>query len=396
MKAFSLRLIIFFAAGCISLCAQNAGAPQKPFTVSASLREEYDDNIFTAANNPDASMKTILEPSFLYNLKREQTEFSARYTLGATAYTDRDKTWDFSHELLARVNHKFSERFNLDVRNRLRFAQEPEVTNGAAVARVDGDYLNNVFTAQGTAQWTPKFGTVTTYTNDYLDYSSATQTGNDRIANTFSNDFRFVMLPTTTLVVGASYNNYDYFKRVALTSGERNRDWQSFSPYVGVDYALTPQLTLAPRVGITYTDNSDSQAKDEVTPYGAFTADWKIGARSSLTFNYSYSVAPTDIITFSSQNSNSFSLTGRYQLTPLIMTRATLYYNLGENSADSALNAGQATVNESTIGVDLGASYELNKFLSLEAGYIFNTVDSDLNGRDYERNRVYIGVRATY
>jgi len=44
----------------------------------------------------------------------------------------------------------------------------------------------------------------------------------------------------------------------------------------------------------------------------------------------------------------------------------------------------------------LNLSYQINAFLSTEAGYNYDRLDSDLVNRSFTRNRVYIGVRATY
>jgi hypothetical protein len=51
-------------------------------------------------------------------------------------------------------------------------------------------------------------------------------------------------------------------------------------------------------------------------------------------------------------------------------------------------------------GVNL--SYELNRFLALEAGYNYDWLDSEIDdptpedNRGFKRNRVYVGVRGTY
>jgi len=51
----------------------------------------------------------------------------------------------------------------------------------------------------------------------------------------------------------------------------------------------------------------------------------------------------------------------------------------------------------------LNFTYEINKFVAVEAGYNYDKLDSDLANlafgsqpRSYDRNRVYIGVRGTY
>ena len=46
------------------------------------------------------------------------------------------------------------------------------------------------------------------------------------------------------------------------------------------------------------------------------------------------------------------------------------------------------------LGVNLG--YRINRHWSTELGYNYDWLMSDLKGREYDRNRVYIGVRAQY
>jgi hypothetical protein len=44
----------------------------------------------------------------------------------------------------------------------------------------------------------------------------------------------------------------------------------------------------------------------------------------------------------------------------------------------------------------LNFTYQFNPYLAAEAGYNFDRLDSDDVGRSYTRNRVYIGIRASY
>ena len=63
----------------------------------------------------------------------------------------------------------------------------------------------------------------------------------------------------------------------------------------------------------------------------------------------------------------------------------------------SAFNGG--TVNgqsEDFFILGLNFAYRFNPYLSAETGYNWNKLVSDVSGRDYTRNMVYVGVRATY
>jgi len=63
---------------------------------------------------------------------------------------------------------------------------------------------------------------------------------------------------------------------------------------------------------------------------------------------------------------------------------------------------GTGSTSDDYFGAGVNLTYEINKFVAVEAGYNFDRLDSDLNAsqtgwnRSYTRNRVYIGVRGTY
>jgi uncharacterized protein (PEP-CTERM system associated) len=46
--------------------------------------------------------------------------------------------------------------------------------------------------------------------------------------------------------------------------------------------------------------------------------------------------------------------------------------------------------------VGLNLTYQFNRFLSSEVGYNYDKLHSDVAGRAYDRNRVYIGVTGSY
>jgi uncharacterized protein (PEP-CTERM system associated) len=51
---------------------------------------------------------------------------------------------------------------------------------------------------------------------------------------------------------------------------------------------------------------------------------------------------------------------------------------------------------EMIVTAGLGVTYQFNQYFAAEAGYNFDTVDSDVPGRDYKRNRVFVGLKASY
>src|SRR5437773_2559855 len=61
----------------VSAASREAG--RKPWAISVSVREEFDDNINAEKHNKDSSFKTIVSPSILLNFPVGETLLSARY-----------------------------------------------------------------------------------------------------------------------------------------------------------------------------------------------------------------------------------------------------------------------------------------------------------------------------
>ncbi len=56
---------------------------KKPYSISTSIRQGYDDNIYTSHTDQQASMTTGIWPSFLINYPMDQTLLSAPDTFDA-------------------------------------------------------------------------------------------------------------------------------------------------------------------------------------------------------------------------------------------------------------------------------------------------------------------------
>ncbi|SDU21812.1 Putative beta-barrel porin 2 [Verrucomicrobium sp. GAS474] len=379
--------------------AQLKAESKKAFSVSASLREEYDDNIYTAHDNKVSDYKTTVEPSFLFNYPMADTLLSARYTFDATAYADRDKTFDFGHDLVLRANHTFSSRFSLDARDRVHYAQEPEISTGSVVNRVAGTYFNNTFSLQGTTTWTPKLSTVSSYTNDYYSYDDKTVANtNNRDAHTLQNDFRYTLTPTVTLVNGGSISIQDYeYKTVSTTTGlPVSRSWNSYTIYTGADWTVLPEVTVGARGGGVYTVYDASGLNSSFAPYATAFVTWQTGARSSLDFSYLHSVAPTDVSSYSSATTDSFSLAGSYKFTAKLTGRLQGSYSLNKSDGDTSINAGASSYYENTLGLTAGLGYDLTQYLNLNAGYTLTNVGATSIGSSYNRNQISIGLTGSF
>jgi hypothetical protein len=369
--------------------ALDSGNFRNYFTITASLREEYDDNIFTTKDNKVGSFVTQFSPSILVSVPSANSTFSGRYTFGLDYYLNRPGNQvDLTHEVVLRYTHQFSDRFNLDLREQFGYYNQPDLLAAVGTPFVDGSYYSNVATAEFDGQWTPLFGTSTTYSNVavlYEDHQVAV--GQNYDENTFAQDFRFAFLPKFNFIAGGIFDNTTYF--------ENDRGYTNYTGDIGLDWQALPSLTFGLRVGATATVASEIPLT--VSPYGSVTAEWQLGKRSHLSASYTHNVVPTDFVDASAEEADRFSLRFAYDITRDV----TVHVEGIESHADYTSNliqqnSGIPSFTEDDIGVDAGVEYQVTSNFGLEAGYYLSDVSSQENSRDYTRNQVYVGVRGTY
>lgn len=385
----------------------------KPWSISASLRGFYDDNITTV---PDAikeeSYGIAVSPSINYNVVRDSTQLSLGYTFGLRWYEDRvPDSSDESHEISARINHDVSPTLSLSLTDNFRVAQEPTIANGARtrVIRGEQDYLQNDAAVSATKGLSDTLSVFGQYSNRIINYDDAGYSGLlDRVEHTPLLHLMSQLNPNTIGLVGYRFKAVRYTAdEIAPGSGidPNIRDADSHYAYVGVDHAFTPSLQGSARLGAQFTDfsNAPAAANDNVTnPFADANLSYGYAEGSSLQLGVKHERSRNDLAFVGGGGS-------------LILDQEqTVVYSAINHRITPKLNASiQGTYLNGKyegggVGVDgsddeywalgLNVNYMINQFLSAEAGYNFDDYESGVLTalRSYDRNRVYIGLRASY
>lgn len=363
----------------------------KPYTVSVTLRQEYDDNINTSPNNEEGSFKTIVSPGITLEFPSENTLFAAGYRFGATYFWDRPgEDWDYSHLFNLRLNHKFSPRFELDVREQFRYAQEAELRNGAAIQRRLGDGWTNTASIQGTAQWAERFSTSTMYRNEISRYDDAAVAfTNDLVQHEVSQDFIFAVLSTTSAVANYTFTTTDY--------SEIDRDFDTHRVLVGADHYFLPTWLVSARVGAEFLENDNPQLSDGVGPYANIASAWNYLPGSSFKASYTYGTNLTDNLAFGSSEGHSFDLSVTHKITQKLSGTGRVGTSFQTFEAKNSLVPGLTVdQDETNFYGEISAAYQITDYLSAEAGYRHSFTDADIAAREYWRNQVWIGLTGKY
>jgi len=423
----SLGLAAAGAAGLPSAVAQDlaAAATPKIWNVSSTLRGFYDDN-YAVAHNKTGSFGLELTPSVKANVALQQTDIAVKYTFGAYYYFQRADNninpWDYTHQGDIWVDHAFNERFKVTVSDSLVVAQDPNLVQGGATVRANGNNFNNHANVTLNSQWTRQFSTATHYGNNLVVYSGDSGTNTpgvnpsnaallNRIEQNVGTDFQWEYTEQTMAFIGYSFSwvRYTADQPIAFMptspgsvyqfSNARNNN--THYVYVGLDEEFSPNLKFSGKVGVSETDfyNDPVSTYTSVAPYANINVTYTYIPGSYVQVGFTQDQNATDVVAPSSsgqltqfQKSSTLYGTINHQITPKITGSLVSQYQYStyENGAYSG------STGDSDISAGLNFNYQINRNFSANAGYNFDELLSSINGRGNSRNRVYIGLGANY
>jgi predicted porin len=394
----------------------------KPWTVGATLRGFYDDNINTVPDNFNpgpgfhrSSTGFEVSPFLRFSFPMEQTTISFGYVYSLKYYDNKPlgntDNYDQTHDFDVALSHAFSERYQLKVADSFVIGQEPDMLRAGntfdSFQRISGDNLRNFGSITFSAQITPEFGTEVGYANTFYSYSDNTPGGLsgllDELDNVAHLDLRYQLQPQTTGIFGYQFRELDYIGNQVINaapvvrSDERNVRMNYL--YVGLDHNFRPDLTGSVRVGGNYAQYyNDPASQDELSPYAMLNLKYTYLPESYLQagFVYDYtpasvfSVSPTGDLTLNAQSATMFASV-THRITPKLFGTLLAQY---QNSTYYGGTIDGEADNYYLVGLSL--QYRFTPNFSAEVGYNYDNVKSDIANRGYDRNRVYVGVTGSY
>lgn len=411
----------FLTAGVASLALSTSLQAQdgsKRWTVGLGARGFFDDNIFT---RPDLTVNGVnlrqdsfgvdISPSVTFNLPLSQGSLDFGYTYGLKWFENRPgDDIDHYHTFAGNFTHNFSPRYKLGLSENFALAQEPEQLAGAGTAylpfRSEGDNIRNTAGVVFSAQLTDVVSGDVNYNNNYYDYDNpGFDQALDRLEHVFGLNLRYQVRPQTFAVLGYQYGIYDYTSKIVTAFNPQSKDQSSHFVYGGVDHNFTSKLLGSARVGIQMAEWDKlgaalNQSRSRTTPYADASLSYAYASGSSIRVGVKHQRNATDL--FDELNSpildtetTAAFLTISHAVTQKLNVSAT---GLFQNSSFEAPGTTIAGQDEQYWNIGVTVSYKFTRWLSGEASYYFDNLDSSLfaGTRGYDRNRVFLGVRFTY
>lgn len=399
--------------------------PARSWSVSASLRGFYDDNVNTSSTDQVRSYGVEVSPTLAYNLALEQTTLAASYTYAYKWYekainrgSDHDNQ---THTLAARLTHTFSERLLMSVQDSFVIGQEPDVlrigNNGYdSFQSFSGDNIRNYGSIAFNAQVSRQFGIEVGYANALYDYADNSDFGNsaylDRLEHSVHIDGRWNFQRDTVGIIGYQYSFVCYtadeylatipptLTTPAINVYSDSRNSRTHYGYVGLEHTFLPDLTGSIRAGVSYSDYFNSPDSDTtLAPYFKGNLTYSYAQESHLEVGVSHDRTATDQFSIqgTSITHDSESTVAYLALTHRIIPK--LFGSVIGTYQYSTLNGGQFDQESDSYYV-FGANleYRINRHVSANVGYNYDRLDSNSKtGRgDYDRNRVYVGATFVY
>jgi hypothetical protein len=231
----------------------------------------------------------------------------------------------------------------------------------------------------------------------------------DRVEESASLDLKWHLQPETTAFVGYQFSWVNYTGDepiavitvpLALTYMSDARDSYTHYGYVGIEHKFTPNLGGMVRVGASYTDDYNDPL--------ASTTSWSPYADLSLTYTYlpgsyaqigfTHDIGATDQVL----PDNSGRLT-QYAESSVVYADVTHKFTpdltgtvIGRMQYSTFEGGYASSADETDYSLSFNLNYRINQHFSVDAGYNYDDLVTDLPGYSYSRNRVYLGVTANY
>ena len=363
-----------------------------PVKISATISVGYDDNVNTQHNNKQGSGFTSGNILLDYTFGDPRLQMILNGGAGATYYYEHlsGQSYDIDFRGSLGITYKSSPRLTLGATLLVEYLTEPSFGTPGGLNSRNGNYLytaDNVFVGY---TWWQRFATKTSYAFEAYNYdNSAVAVFSNRVSNTFGNEFRFQLAPTTNLVAEYRYRIVSY----------ESSSLDSTTHYAlgGIDHVFNPHLSATLRGGAEF--RSYDQDGDHTAPYFEGLVTYALGKRTSVSWNTHYGLEEPDVAGSQSRTTFRTGLQTKFSLTPRISSNIDIYYVHADYhgfTSGTVLSGPSGPFTENTFDGNLSLHYAITPLIGVQAGYHYTDNNSDVLFREYSRNRVFAGVTLTF
>lgn len=375
-----------------------------PLTWVVGANLIYDDNVSPGFGPEESSLAFNPYVGLSFVSMTPQTTWDVYARLGLIYYFDAPGAMDdISSQSRAGVNltHRFNERLRFSSRNFISYELEPDYSYGYASSRQLGEYLHWQTDNSIGYRWTERFATYTGLRLTGTDYESVPH--NDRFTWELYNQLRYQLSPQTVLTG-------DY--RYGQTSGDGiSSDSTNQFLLAGLEHRFSPNTIGIVRAGAQFRDVDDGDS--HTSPYVEFALNSQINQQFRVRSFARYGIESYDTVQsfdtnndgfvdtaveFDDRRTFRFGVSGEYAISPMLSVFGGVDYIPTSYDSGRVIPGGASfsDQDEDILNAYIGLSVKFNDFLTGTASYNYTNSSSDIPGRDYDRNRISVGLSAEF
>jgi len=334
----------------------------------------------------------VVHLAYAFGSARAQLSLSAGGAINYYYKRIGTQNYDIDYHAGFKLNFQVTPRLALALNLRAAYQTEPDFGFGIGFNRRSGNYFYSDNTGTVTYLWAPRFDTATSYSVVAVNFDdAAVGVFEDRIENTFGNEFRFLIWPTTT--IAADYR----FQMVSYPHTTRDSTTQFFLG--GFDHNFSPRFNISLRGGEEF--RSYQAAGDKSGPYFEGTLNYAVGKRTTVSWNNSYGIEDSAVTVNTTRTTFRSGLQVSQKVTPKITATLSFNYEHDENEAVTEQFFGftftvSPAFRENAFDVGFNLRYAITPHLGIDLGYDRTQIASDIQFREYSRNRYYGGLNFTF
>ncbi|MEA5112574.1 MAG: outer membrane beta-barrel protein [Geobacteraceae bacterium] len=398
---FSRQLLLLVALLLSGFCGSALGDEIK-FTPFASLKQEYNDNIFLDPHDRKSDFITTFSPGLEISDRNERLDAALSLRFNGILYAHNDNLNSIDQDYRGRLGYILTPRTKLSATAAYTLDSQPDrdiETTGLVLAAIKRHRQSYSFDAEYSL--TEKTTLAINYGYEQDDYDSPQYTDlkwhNAGLSLIHDMD---ALLRNTKGSLNLGYSRYDF-----TGSGVDN-----YSLTIGIDKALTELWGFQAYAGARYTVSKFQAIQYEwyqpfppipyyipiAVPVSETSREWGWVGQCAVTYrgeatNGTLSFS-SDVKPSSGQNSGTTIRTGvtaevrkrfSYELSGAM---AVGYYH---NKSNQGAFSGQR-INEDTILATPSIRYEFNKDMYIEASYRYTKLYDNVYSTEADRNMVFV------
>jgi hypothetical protein len=361
----------------------------QPVTWSAGVGGGYDNLDYKADSEfyPDIESYFVQGAIGATYVKADRiTPWSFSLDGGVLHYLDdapRNDDTFYSARAAFNISHEISQRLKISNNLYGTYEVEPNTAMGASTTLWNGQYFYGYENFNLSYAWSRRVTSTTSYTFDTIQYQDDfVSASEDRLSHLIAQQLSYSLTPRTQLVGEYRYRMVNYQNRSDV-------DYRSHYILAGVDYAWSQRTSTSLRAGV---EMFSSDRSDKTAPYGEFALDYSLDRKTTVRWFSALGFDGTELQSYDSRYSLRTGINANHQLDRRLSLNGGLSYVYSEFDGGEI----SPSVTENSILVSAGLSYLIWSNISLNANYSYTLLESDDITREFDRNRVSLGMSATF